>query len=229
MSLLSGITKEEYVDLVLSIGTHKADRRLSPIAAARLISRASEHASLAEIAAQLQLASTDMLARLLRLLSLEPEIQNLVRWGNSSGFLSMEVARHISRLEDKRDRDNLAKAALEFGLSKTEVEAVVQRRLRSSVPIQQAIEEIAKLRPKVEKQHLFIGKLSSQTSSEDEIRRRMRTRLAERFGAKNVISVSYSEGRYAFLLHDGATSAADFAMLSPQSVDRFVAEIVSEH
>jgi hypothetical protein len=157
------LTEEERRDLLVSIGTHRGQRRLSPMDVARLFQKAIDAgASLAQCASAAGLAGTEMVKRFLRLLDLPPSAQTAVSWGGSDTTLAFSAASEIARLAPSL-QELTAHEALARGLSSSEIKQVVQRITRSGLGSQEAIAEIVALRPVVERRHVIIGMLSSST------------------------------------------------------------------
>jgi hypothetical protein len=201
--MLKALTQEERIDLIMSVGVHKKERRVSPIEVAELIIKSEKEQSLAEIAQEIHLKSDGMLRKFKALKKLPQELQALVNWNAPDGFLSFSTAFEITRLENLVDVEFISKAALENSLTKEEVQAIIQRAQRGNVSVQIALDEILKLRPIVERQYLFVGLVPKNYINEfepDEIRRRLRIGLAKIVGASNILSVSCRGERYSFML-----------------------------
>jgi hypothetical protein len=235
--VITGLTDKEYSDLVLSVGTHRKKRHRQPGEVAELIEKAllttdtprSEKLEL--IAKELQLRGPSMLERFLSLRSLPPEIVDLITYGTEKGRISFSTAAEFTRLPNTSYQVELAKAVLENDLTKSEVQAILQRVKRGGVSLQTALDEILKLRPKVERRYLFLGKLPPMYSQKDPqfLRRTLRARLGERFGGQSVLAVSCKAGRFSFLLTEAAAKqAAQKGQLTPATLDRFVAELLKD-
>ena len=152
-----GLSADEEKELILSVGTHRSGRRLSPVEVAVLFQRmTSNGAGLKECADLVQFEGTTMVGRFLKLLQLEPELQHLVDWGQTGSTLAFTAAVELSKLE--RDEQRAAvRAILENGLKSQEVKQLVQLRRRSGKPLDTCVEEIVRLRPQVERRHVIIG------------------------------------------------------------------------
>jgi hypothetical protein len=160
------LTAEERRDLLVSVGTHRGQRRLSPVEVAGLFQKAiAAGASPAQCASAAGLAGTEMVKRFLRLLDLPPSVQAAVSWGGSDTTLAFSAASEIARL-DPSLQELTAREALARGLSSSEIKQVVQRIARSGLGSQEAIAEIVALRPVVERRHVIIGMLSSAAVGE---------------------------------------------------------------
>jgi ParB-like chromosome segregation protein Spo0J len=160
-----GLEPDEYQRLLLSVGTHRRTRPLSPVEVGALLAKAeSSGHSRAKIASAVGIASSEVIRRFLLLLKLDPSVQALVGWGRQEGSISFANAAELARLP-RSDQMAAAKAILEYGLSNAEVEEMVQIRQRSGSGIDFAIEAVLKRRPSVERQYLFVGQISEQAAA----------------------------------------------------------------
>ncbi len=150
-------------DLILSLGTHRTERRLSPLEVARLIDLLyRKGASFREIAHLVSLKSTSTLREIHRLLKLAPDIQHLVGWGKpSASTLPMKSAQQIARLPSYSDQVAAAKATLLHELTSEEARQLVESRIRSQNPIGDCIDAVLRLRPTIERKYLFLGAITS--------------------------------------------------------------------
>ena len=232
---IRGLSEAERLDLLMSVGTHKATRRLSPWQVARLVNRARDFQPLEVIAESLSLKDPGMLRKFLALLGLPEEVQPLVTWGSQSGFLSFSSASELSRLTNVIPRESLLQlscAAIEHQLSKNEIQAVIQRKIRGGVDVSTAMSEIINLRPIVERQYVFIAKVPDalRVISDLDARRAMaRQGLARSFGASSVLAVSVSERTITFVLaadKDGAPPG-HAKSIDSESIGHFLEKVFS--
>ncbi len=168
--MIEGLTDSEREDLILSVGTHRRTRRLTPIGVARLLEKATwAGVPQDELAGELGLASGAMCGRFQKLLQLPEELQLMVDWGGS-GTLSMSQAHEIGRLREDDKMLALAACVIENGLTSQETKQVVQRILRGKVDVAVAVDEIVRMRPVVERLAVvdlrFRGKLEQLQGSE---------------------------------------------------------------
>lgn len=154
-------------DLILSLGTHRSKRRLSPIEVAETIDALlKEGSSFSELAKLVQFDSTSTLREIHRLLRIAPDLRHLVGWGKqSSSTLSMTAASQVGRLVDQSDQMAAVEAILLHELSSEEARQLVETRIRSQRPMPECVETILKLRPRVQRKHLFIGAITSEKLS----------------------------------------------------------------
>jgi hypothetical protein len=160
--MLHGLPPDILRGLLLSVGSHKGTRPLSPSeVAGGLKDAVSAGTSLKDLAATLHLNGPSMLSRFIRLLELPPDVLHLVDWGQTKATIAFTAASELSRLKSHEDQKALAKAAVESELTTTEVKSVVQLHSRSKKPIAECIEAILALRTKVIRRNVFIGGISS--------------------------------------------------------------------
>ena len=150
-------------DLILSLGTHRTKRRLSPLEVARLIDLLYQNGtSFKAIARLVSLKSTSTLREIHRLLALAPDIQHLVGWGKpSASTLPMKSAQQIARLSSWPDQLTAAEATLVHELTSEETRQVVESRIRSQKPVDDCINDVLRLRPTIERKYLFLGAIIS--------------------------------------------------------------------
>jgi hypothetical protein len=118
--------------------------------------------SLAECAEAMQLKGTSMISKFLRLLKLSPEVQHLVDWGHSGATISFTAAWRLTELLNLKDQTRACDAILEHQLTSREVEQLIQLRMRSRKPIAECIRGVLRMRPHVERRHVFIGAIVSE-------------------------------------------------------------------
>ena len=165
---MRGLSSYEVRQLILSVGTHRSVRPLLPVEVAQLMQRALDAGEKrADIAGRLHLEDSTIIGHFTRLLSLPPQVQQLVGWGTNPATVSFTTAAIIARLKSPQEKSVLAKAALENQFNKSEIIQVVQIRLRSKNPIEDCIQAVLDQRPIVEKRHLIIGELQSEKLTEE--------------------------------------------------------------
>jgi hypothetical protein len=153
------LAPEELRDLLLSVGTHQRSRRLNPVEVGRLFSKSLvQGATLEDCAQAVHLKGPTMVQRFLRLLALDPWVQDLVDWGQSGSTLSFTAASELTRLPGQ-DQSLAVRSVLELGLSKSETIQLVQLVLRSGRPARQCGEEVVAMRSVVERRHVVIGSI----------------------------------------------------------------------
>lgn len=198
--MLSALTPVERQDLVMSVGVHVKKRRANPMRVAHLIEKARATESLDEIANHLNLRDTTMLGKFLSLNGLPKEIQILINWGRNETGISFSVGAEITRIDTESQRRQLAQMAIEHRLSRSEVQAIVQRANREGCSVAKAGDEILKLRTEIERHFLFVGMLDGRVP-DDIARRNIRRNLAALVGGENILAVRCGDGRFSVVLN----------------------------
>lgn len=157
-----GLTPDENRQLLLSVGTHRGERALTPVEVATLFRRSIDSGGTITQCAEGTHVSTSIVSRFLKLLDLKPEVQHLVDWGSSGSTMSFTSAFELSRLSSA-DHQEVANAILEDGLSAKEVRDLVQLRRRSKKDLASCIEATLRMRPTVSRRHVFIGAVTDPT------------------------------------------------------------------
>ena len=156
--ILPGLTPEEQRSLILSVGTHKRRRELSPVEVARLMEKAKLHgASTREIAEVCHLTDTSMVPRFLRLLNLPELVQTWVAWEPDESQLSLTTAQEIARISDGASQQRMATLILENRLRSKETGHAVMRMQRAKEDPDTAIAAVVKLRPTIRKRFVFVA------------------------------------------------------------------------
>lgn len=159
---LFGLSPEQYKGLILSVGSHREERSLSPVEVATTFCQMQEHgASLGDCAAAVHLDGTAMVSRFICLLDLHPNVRHLVDWGQTGATVAFTAASELARLP-KQEHEPAFATVLENQLSSSEVKQLVQTRLRSGRDIRECVSDILNLRPRVERRFLFIGAVTSE-------------------------------------------------------------------
>ena len=161
---MKGLLSHEVSKLILSVGTHKSERPLSPVEVAEFMQKALDAGEKrTEIAERLYLEDSSIIGRFIRLLSLPTQVQHIVGWGSDPATVSFSAASGIARLNSEVEQTALAKAALENQLNKSEIVQVVQIKQRSENSIESCIKAVLDQRPIIERRHVIIGKLTSES------------------------------------------------------------------
>ena len=161
---MKGLLSHEISKLILSVGTHKSKRPLSPVEVAEFMQRALDAGEKrTEIAERLHLEDSSIIGHFISLLSLPTQVQQTVGWGSDPATVSFSAAAGIARLGSNLEQTALAKAALENQFSKSEIIQVVQIRRRSGKSIDSCINAILDQRPVVERRYVMIGELTSES------------------------------------------------------------------
>lgn len=149
--------------MILSLGTHRSQRRLSPIEVAEALDSAlKKGATFAQIAEFVNFDSTSTLREIHRLLKLTQQVRQLVGWGKPSpSTLPMKSASYVARLDIESDQISAAEATLVHGLTSEESRQLVETKIHSQRPIEECIEVVLQLRTRVDRKYLFLGAITS--------------------------------------------------------------------
>jgi hypothetical protein len=165
--MLQGLSPDILRGLLLSVGSHKGVRPLSPSEVAQALKDSiSAGTPIKDLAAALHLNGPSMISRFVRLLDLPSTVLHLVDWGQTKSTIAFTAASELSRLKSKEEQEALSKGALESELTSGEVKAIVQMHLRSKKHIAECIDAILNLRQGVIRRHVFIGAVMSESLRE---------------------------------------------------------------
>ena len=168
---MKGLLPNQISQLILSVGTHKSNRPLSPVEVAEYIQSALDAGEKrTDIAEKLYLEDSSIIGHFLRLLCLPSQVQQIIGWGSDPATISFTAAAGIARLDSSVEQSTLAKTALENQFNKSEIIQVVQIRRRSGKSIDSCIEAVLDQRPIVERRYVIIGEMRSE-SLKDELKR----------------------------------------------------------
>ena len=152
------LSPQERQGLLLSVGTHRGQRSVSPVEVANIFAKLlAAGGSLSDCAHAARLEGTTIVARFLRLLKLPESVRHLVDWGSSSGTIGFSTGAELARLDDDREEEEVVRGVLTHRLSGSEVRQIVQLRKRSQRPIGECLSEVVGMRPRVEKRYVYIG------------------------------------------------------------------------
>lgn len=167
--MISGLSPTEEKNLILSVGTHRTSRPLSPVEVGRLLVQANQAGmSVSELAAACHLEGGTWIGRFMRLARLAPALHHLVDWGSSKGTLSMTQAQELARLTTHDSQETIGRRAIEQRMNSHEVRQVVQLLQRSASSPDEAIESVLALRPQVVRQFVYLA-----TITDDHVRQRL--------------------------------------------------------
>lgn len=212
MNSLPGLTIQQQYDLILSVGTRKRERRLSPVEVGKLFQQAMcNGASLKECAKFVHLSGTSMISRFMQLERLPKSVIHFVDWGGRDSALAFSVASELVKLEDELLIERLAFAILEYSLSKTDVIQVIQIIRRSDKSLDDAINEVLAQRPIVEEIHLIMGLISghdvhTRLSKLSQLQRNdLLQGIVNRIGVPDVLKAVIGNGRFTLLVKDSCS------------------------
>lgn len=200
------------IELLATLGTHRRDRPLSPLEAARKIEEELRSGVRPE-----QYPVSDYTIRKFRgLLSLPDSVQKMLGWGGvRRGEIGLEAAYRISTLKERLDQEKLAKETVERELSQKEVSKVVRYKRRlNKKPIEDCIDSVVEMRPK--KRYFFIIQLKegllkrlkeNATSEGIEINNSLLKILYTQLPENSLISLSLKEDFVVIFLNEQGEKA----------------------
>ena len=160
--MLKGLEVEELRDLILSVGTHQDKRRLTPVEVAYLFQKAIlSGATLQECANEVDFKGTSMVSRFLKLTKINASIQYLIDWGYSPSTIAFSSAIQLANLPYDEQEDACNTIILNQ-LNRLEVEQAFQLHRRSGKSMDDCIGETIKMRPKIDRQYVFLGSVSDE-------------------------------------------------------------------
>ena len=162
--MLQGLPPDSRRDLLLSVGSHRGTRPLSPEEVAKAFKVAIDAGStLPDLAAAVHFDGTSMITRFVRLLGLPGDVLRVVNWGQAPETISFTAASEVSRLKNADEKLTLANSALEFSLTTSEIKSIVQMRLRSKQPLLDCLKAIQDLRPSTIRRQVLIGSVTAES------------------------------------------------------------------
>lgn len=181
-------------DLILSVGTHKSQRPLSPLEVADGLAALINNVGYDEALGNLSL-DISTARRFLRLRELAPDIGQLVDWGRRPGAISFSAAAEMVRLAPA-SQSQVAKACLEYSLTKEEVRQVVQLVLRRGDDVESAVQSVLRMRPSVVTIHVTLCAVQERIGTElARVGQRIRDELLVEAVASVSIGVKLTAGR----------------------------------
>jgi hypothetical protein len=199
------IDERKAARIILSIGSHRKERVLDPIAVAEELQELCKNIPRREVARRLKIA--DRTLRIyLKLLDLPEPVKELIR----SRKIGQDFAYRLALLDNPKEQEALGKAILENDLTNKEVRGIVQtlRRRNPDMSIDECIQLAIKYRPRIEEQFLIITKIEPETLQ----------RLEARSRTENIAPAELLRRIVLELIPQGTLSSARFekgvAMLS---------------
>jgi hypothetical protein len=165
--MLPGLTHEEGRNLIMSVGTYRGTRRLSPVEVATLFEKAiTAGASPQECARTAGFKGSTMIPKFLRLLRLNSNLHHLIGWGQSGASISFIAASEIGRLNEDEQAEAFD-VAIGNEMTKMEVLHMIQLRIRSRRRITACATDIVRMRPKVTRVHVFLGAVTDESTRQN--------------------------------------------------------------
>ena len=158
---MRGVSPEELRALLLSVGTHRADRILSPSEVANLLQKAMDAGTTRKQCAETLNVGQTQISTFLKLLDLVPAIQHLADWrGSATATVSFSSMAEVAKLK-RTEQAEATHGILRYGLKWKEVVQLVQIVARSGRPVPECVKTVIALRPEIHIRHLFVGAISS--------------------------------------------------------------------
>ena len=156
------LSPQERQGLLLSVGTHRGERLLSPVEVATLFAKLiAGGGKMGDCARAARLEGTTIVSRFLRLLTLPESVRHLVTWGSRPGTIGFSVGAELARLDDEVEEEEVVRGVLTYRLSGSEVRQVVQLRKRSKRSAEECVNEVVGMRPRVEKRYVYVGAVTN--------------------------------------------------------------------
>ena len=157
--MICGLSQTELQSLILSVGTHRGRRRLSPMEVGTLLRQAMEAGTSRQALADSLKIGEIQVSRFIRLFDLAPELRDLADWGRgNAATIPFSSLFEITRL-DPAQQIEVATSALAHNLTKTEFRQIFQISQRSRRHITDCIANVVERRPKVQTQFVLIGSI----------------------------------------------------------------------
>ena len=164
---MKGISGEDLQALILSVGTHRAKRPLSPREVAQILGRAREGGATAGDCAKAVGVAPSQIRAFLNLLHLPLEMQDLADWrGSKNASISFSTLVELARIHSSTDQSEIVKAILSHRMTWAEVVQLVQILERSGGTVSDCLASVLKQRPYIEIRHLFAGSITSDAAKQ---------------------------------------------------------------
>ena len=164
--MICGLSQTELQSLVLSVGTHRGHRRLSPMEVATLLRQAMEAGTSRQALSESLKISEIQVSRFIRLFDLEPELRDLADWGRgNAATIPFSALLEIVRLAPSQQFE-VAESALTHKLTKAEFRQISQISERSGRHINDCIADVIGRRPQVQVQFVLIGSIQQNELQE---------------------------------------------------------------
>jgi hypothetical protein len=157
---IAGLTKSEIDETLLSVGSHKVVRPLSPVEVAFNCKKAAvAGVAKTKMAAAFGLKGTTMIDKFQKLVELDPDILHLVDWGDSKfTAIGFSCAGEIVKMP-KEFHKEIAIAVCQHGLTKAQTKSVRQLVQRSKRQIQDCISDVIARRPITTIREVVVGEI----------------------------------------------------------------------
>jgi len=162
-----GITLDDRANLILSVNlkglNKKYIRPFSPFEVARCLEVLIENGvTKEEIRVMLNLRDKTMIGKYLSILDLEDDLRSIIDWGRRPGVVAVTNCFEggLVRIKPNKDRRIAFEYAMKYNLNKLECQMIRQLHRRKFGTINECAEEALKSRPKIVKNHLYLGHIN---------------------------------------------------------------------
>ena len=163
---MHGLTTSEYQSLILSVGTHRNDRLLSPMEVAFLLAKSMAAGNSRKGCSEALGLGTSQLGTFLNLSKLDSRVQHLAGWrGTTDATIAFSSLSQLVVLSSD-DQLDVAQSILRHRITRKETEQVIQIHKRSGKQIADCISDVLQLRPQVETRHVLFGAITSEEAKE---------------------------------------------------------------
>ena len=164
---LRTLSQTDLRDLLLSVGTHRERRKLTPLQVAHLLSREVATGTTRGTIAKALRVNPSQVGSFLKLSHLHPPIARKATWGRTTsdaiGFSSLAELHPLTKAPfSPNDQTSVADAIQLHRFTRAEVQAIVQTARRSRKPLHDCIEETLRRRPTVSTTRVLLGTILSE-------------------------------------------------------------------
>ncbi|QBY54450.1 hypothetical protein [Cupriavidus oxalaticus] len=228
-------TREELKGLLLSVGSHKAERRLSPAEVGLLIERALAAGKSSQELSNLLGIGVTQLKEFVKIAGLSPDVRDMAGWsGRKQGFANTIPFSSLAQLSglDSVDQRRAAEAILSHALTWKEIVQVMQLHRRAARDLDDCVREVVGMRTEVEIRYVLFGSIDDVMlrnrlaglvqRDRDEL---LRSTLPDLGSLSNLVSASRL-GSSSFVLVGTADLAASEGT-TPEEIERRVLDSLS--
>ena len=211
-----GITLDERAKLIFSVnvkGLNKNyERPLSPFEVAEYLKTVLDNGGTKEeLRVMLNYRDNTMIGKYLSILDLEDELRSFIDWGRKPGTVSVTncFEGQLVKIKPKKDRKVAFEYAMKYNLNKLECQMIRQLHTRKFGNIHECAKEALKSRPKIVKNHLYLGYIKNSKINEkiNELTRPKRNSIFKEILALilpniRILGCSLNENSFSIVLTD---------------------------
>ena len=230
--MIGGLSHTELQSLILSVGTHRGHRRLSPMEVATLLRQAMEAGTSRQALSESLKISETQVSRFIRLFDLEPELRDLADWGSgNAATIPFSSLLEIVRLAPSQQFE-VVESALTHKLTKAEFRQISQISERSGQHITDCIADVIERRPQVQVQFVLIGSIQQNKLQEyldtqlQNARDCLLKKVLDKLGQPSqAIQGRLGSKMFTFLAGQDIVSLLD---MDPDAIEAFVNECLTQ-